>query len=351
MPTPAWSGPVRRSRGCRRCSTATPEPLICVREVTAAGRSTARVDDVAVTAARLADVAGPLVEIHGQHDQQRLLRCLAPARPARRARRARGPAGGRGGGGGGLAGEPGGPGRRLRGIRGQWPGNSSCTGTRRSRSRRPACGRARSTRSASAWPRPPAPCRWSACSPRCASDWRGRGPGHATCWRASPGTAADLARLDGRFAGLAERIEALARRGGRRGVRAATRRRRPRTTTRPRWRALEERLGLIYALERKYGPDEEAVLAHGARARAAAERLQGLEAERAARAADDVRLEAAAREAATALTDGAAGGRGRGSPPRCRRALEALGLPAGAARRGAGAGRRSAPPVPRRCSS
>jgi DNA repair protein RecN (Recombination protein N) len=50
-----------------------PEPLICVREVSAAGRSTARLDDEAVTAARLSDAAGRLVEIHGQHDQQRLL--------------------------------------------------------------------------------------------------------------------------------------------------------------------------------------------------------------------------------------------------------------------------------------
>ena len=50
-----------------------PEPLICVREVSAAGRSTARIDDEAVTAARLGEVAGRLVEIHGQHDQQRLL--------------------------------------------------------------------------------------------------------------------------------------------------------------------------------------------------------------------------------------------------------------------------------------
>ena len=50
-----------------------PEPLIAVREVTAAGRSTARLDDETVTASRLSDVTGPLVEIHGQHDQQRLL--------------------------------------------------------------------------------------------------------------------------------------------------------------------------------------------------------------------------------------------------------------------------------------
>jgi DNA repair protein RecN (Recombination protein N) len=50
-----------------------PEPLIAVREVAATGRSTARLDDEAVTAGRLALVAAPLVEIHGQHDQQRLL--------------------------------------------------------------------------------------------------------------------------------------------------------------------------------------------------------------------------------------------------------------------------------------
>ncbi len=50
-----------------------PEPLIAVRDVSASGRSTARLDDATVTAARLADEVGPLVEIHGQHDQGRLL--------------------------------------------------------------------------------------------------------------------------------------------------------------------------------------------------------------------------------------------------------------------------------------
>ena len=49
------------------------EPLICVRELTAEGRSVARLDDDTVTASRLAAVVGPLIEIHGQHDQQRLL--------------------------------------------------------------------------------------------------------------------------------------------------------------------------------------------------------------------------------------------------------------------------------------
>jgi hypothetical protein len=51
----------------------TPEPLIATREVSASGRSTARLDDETVTAARLADTVGPLVEIHGQHEQGRLL--------------------------------------------------------------------------------------------------------------------------------------------------------------------------------------------------------------------------------------------------------------------------------------
>ncbi len=50
-----------------------PEPLVCVREVAATGRSLARIDDETVTAGRLAATAGPLVEIHGQHEQARLL--------------------------------------------------------------------------------------------------------------------------------------------------------------------------------------------------------------------------------------------------------------------------------------
>ena len=50
-----------------------PEPLIVAREISTAGRSTARLDDTTVTAARLADEVGALVEVHGQHDQGRLL--------------------------------------------------------------------------------------------------------------------------------------------------------------------------------------------------------------------------------------------------------------------------------------
>jgi DNA repair protein RecN (Recombination protein N) len=40
------------------------EPLICVRELSAEGRSVARLDDETVTAARLAALVWPLIEVH-----------------------------------------------------------------------------------------------------------------------------------------------------------------------------------------------------------------------------------------------------------------------------------------------
>jgi len=54
--------------------------------------------------------------------------------------------------------------------------------------------------------------------------------------------------------------------------------------------AMEERLSLIYVLERKYGEDESAVIAYGERAAAEAERLRALEASRESREADAARL-------------------------------------------------------------
>src|SRR5205085_11347386 len=64
---------------------------------------------------------------------------------------------------------------------------------------------------------------------------------------------------------------------------------------------LEERLSLIYALERRYGDDEAAVIASGERAAAEAERLAGLDRERARRAEEDARLLADVAAAASAL--------------------------------------------------
>ena len=124
-----------------------PEPLIAVREVAASGRSTARLDDATVTAARLADEVGGLVEIHGQHDQGRLLderwqRDLLDGFGEHEALRAA------------MASAV----ERWRENRAvldaaaldprRWPGASTCSSTSRARSRERTCGRERPTRSA-----------------------------------------------------------------------------------------------------------------------------------------------------------------------------------------------------------
>ena len=65
---------------------------------------------------------------------------------------------------------------------------------------------------------------------------------------------------------------------------------------------LEDRLGDIHRLLRRYGDDEEAVIAHGERAAAEAARLRGLEDERALRAAEDARLLLGVADAAASLS-------------------------------------------------
>jgi len=50
-----------------------PEPLIATREVATSGRSSARLDDEAVTASRLGETVAPLVEIHGQPSDARAI--------------------------------------------------------------------------------------------------------------------------------------------------------------------------------------------------------------------------------------------------------------------------------------
>ncbi len=278
-----------------------PEPLICTREVSASGRSTARVDDSAVTAARLAEVAGPLVEIHGQHDQQRLLEAahqrdlldahgghgdlrarVALAVEAWRANRAALEA---------LEGEPRTTARILElheheadeiesaGLR---PGEADEI---RERLAGAAAGEQVARLVASITDR-----------------LSGEGTGAHDVLARTSRDADELARLDARFAPLAERLAGLLAEADDVGFElaraAAAIEHDPAVIA-----ALEERLGVIYALERKYGPDEEAVLAHGERARAQAERLRGLDAQRASRSAEDERLEAEARSAARALTE------------------------------------------------
>ena len=91
---------------------------------------------------------------------------------------------------------------------------------------------------------------------------------------------------------------------------------------------LEERLSAIYALERRYGEDEAAVIAHGERAAAEAERLRGLEGERDRRAAQDGRSSAASPRGRRRAV-GEAHGRGRGARRRVGAVLVELGFPAG----------------------
>ena len=68
--------------------------------------------------------------------------------------------------------------------------------------------------------------------------------------------------------------------------------------------AMEERLSLIYSLERKYGDDEAAVLAYGERATAEAARLRALESSREIREAEAARLLADVAAAGDALSAG-----------------------------------------------
>ncbi len=65
---------------------------------------------------------------------------------------------------------------------------------------------------------------------------------------------------------------------------------------------LDARLGVIHGLVRRYGDDETAVIAHGEQAAVEAERLRGLDDERARRQAADARLLLEVATAAAALS-------------------------------------------------
>ena len=274
-----------------------PEPVIAVREVAASGRSTARLDDQTVTAARLAEEIGPLVEIHGQHDQQRLLderwqRDLLDAfgghgelreemtetverwRSNRTALSE-------------LAIEPRELARRLELL------EHEAAEIEAARLRPGEAGELRARLEAAQHGE--AIARGSAAL-RDALVGEGNGARDVTA--VAVREVRSLARVDARFAPLEERVAGLEAEVE--DVAAEVRRladtvEHDATTL----AALEERLGLIYGLERRYGDDEAAVIAHGDRARAEVERLAGLEVERARREADDAELlEAVARTAA-----------------------------------------------------
>ncbi|MEA2608281.1 MAG: repair protein RecN [Chloroflexota bacterium] len=66
--------------------------------------------------------------------------------------------------------------------------------------------------------------------------------------------------------------------------------------------ALEDRLGMIFGLERRYGAGEDAILAHGERAMAELERLRGLDDERARREREQTALLGEVATAASVLS-------------------------------------------------
>ena len=277
-----------------------PEPLICTREVSAGGRSTARLDDVAVTATRLAEAAGPLVEIHGQHEQQRLLepsrqrdlldafggheeqrRRVAEAVAAWRANRSALAA---------LARDPREVARRVELLEHE-VGEIEAAGLRP--------GEADEIRAELQG------AEHAAQMQRLVGELderlRGEPQGAREQLVRAGRDLAELARLAPRFGLLVDRVDGLAAEVD--DVAAEARHVLGELDLDPaRAETLEARLGTIYALERKYGPDEAAVVASGAAAREELEGLRNVEAERARRTADDAALEEVARRAAEVLS-------------------------------------------------
>jgi DNA repair protein RecN (Recombination protein N) len=286
-----------------------PEPLICVREVSAAGRSTARVDDEAVTAARLADVAGPLVEIHGQHDQQRLLderwqrelldafgrlegerAAMAAAVEAWRANQAALAE---------LALDPRELARRLELQDHQAAeiggANLRLGETSEIRSRLTAAQNAEAIARGSV---------------EIYEAVAGEGSGAREATAQAAQRAHDMSRLDDRYGPIAERLLGLA---AELEDAAAEARDLAESVEHDLTAiaAMEERLSTIFSLERKYGEDEASVIAYGERAMAEADRLRALDASREIRQLEAARLLVAVAAAAQALSAGRAGAAGR----------------------------------------
>jgi len=277
-----------------------PEPVIAVREVAGSGRSTARLDDETVTAARLAEEVGPLVEIHGQHEQQRLLDErwqrdlldafgghaalrgeMATAVERWRANRAALAE---------LAIEPRELARRLELL------EHEATEIEAARLRPGEADELRARLEAA---------QHGEAIARGAAALRdalvGEGSGARDVTAVALREARNLARIDARFDALADRLAGLE--SELEDVAGEVRRLsetvdHDATTL----AALEERVSLIYALERRYGDDEAAVIAHGEAARAEVERLAGLEGDRARREADDAALLAVVADVAARLS-------------------------------------------------
>ncbi|HET9852807.1 MAG TPA: DNA repair protein RecN [Candidatus Limnocylindrales bacterium] len=283
-----------------------PEPLIAAREVGASGRSTARLDDGAVTAARLAEAVGPLVEIHGQHEQSRLLDerwqrelldafgdhrelRLAMSRAVERWRENRSALED-------VALEPREVERRLEVLRHEVEEIGGA---------RLRAGEAAELRELLERARHGEAISRGAAAIRAALDGEGTGASEGTGVReglaSAVSEARSVARIDARFEDVAARLAGLE---AELEDAAADVRRLAEGLDHDAASVLaaEERLSRIYSLERRYGEDEAAVLAHGERAAAEIERLEGLEGERRRREADDAKLLAEVSFAAAELS-------------------------------------------------
>ena len=304
-----------------------PERLICVRELSVGGRSVARIDDETVTAGRLAGVVGPLVEIHGQHEQQRLLQAAwqrdmldafgehGQLRPAVAAAVA------------------------------AWRANEAAL-------RELALGPSELERRLELAEHAAAEIEAANLRPGEVAELRSRlavvanaarigsllGEAHGLLAEEGSGArdqlgrvvraSAELSRLDPAFATLAERLAGLEAEVD--DLVLELRRRLESLAEEANdGAAVDERLGLIYGLLRKYGGDEAAAIAHGLAARDEVDRLRGLEQARARRQADATRLEGIAREAAAELSAARESAAGRLSAAVSTGLLE-LGFPADA---------------------
>jgi len=293
-----------------------PEPLIVLREVATAGRSTARIDDVATTASRLADEVGPLVEIHGQHDQQRLLderwqRDLLDSYAGHDALRA-----------------------AMAGAVERWRANRAALAELAMDPRELARridllehevaeiddarlrpGEAEELRSRLSSAQHGEAIARGAAAVREALTGDPNGSREAVAQAVHEARA--LARLDERFEPLAERLAGLEAELDDASIEvrslAESVDHDPSALA-----AMEERLGRIYALERRYGDTEDEVIAHGERATAELERLASLDDERGRRQLEDAallaevaatadELSASRRSAADALTSAVGG--------------------------------------------
>lgn len=303
------------------------EPLICVRELSATGRTVARINDETVTVGRLAATVGELVEVHGQHDQQGLLQpgtqrdlldsfaghreLLAGVRSAVQALRENDAAMRE------LELDPGELARRL---------ELAEYAADEIEAAAPQAGEVAALRA-----------RLAAAADgerlaRLAAELHERLAGEGSSAREqlalASRAASELGRIDERLAdvearllGLEAEVQDLAS-----DLRQRLAESEADATDRQR---LEERLGQLYGLLRKYGDDEEAVLAHGQRSRTEAQRLRGLETERARREAAAQRLDREAREAAAQLTHSRRAAAERLGPA-VTAALRELGFPDGA---------------------